>query len=166
MEGDPFAVLEGMTIAALAVGAQKGYIYIRGEYPLAAERLSHAIRMARAQKLLGDDILDSGFQFEIEIRRGAGAYICGEETALFNSIEGYRGEPRNKPPFPTRSGLFRQPTVVNNVETLVNIPPIILMGGAAYARIGTGHSTGYKLYCLSGHVARPGVYEVPFGPTL
>src|SRR5438093_8260452 len=166
MEGDPFAVLEGMTIAALAVGAQKGYIYIRGEYPLATEWRSHAIGMARGQKLLGDDILDSGFRFEIEIRRGAGAYICGEETALFNSIEGYRGEPRNKPPFPTQAGLFRQPTVVNNVETLVNIPPIILMGGAAYARIGTGHSTGYKLYCLSGHVVRPGVYEVPFGATL
>jgi len=166
MEGDPFAVLEGMTIAALAVGAQKGYIYIRGEYPLATERLSHAIRMARGQKLLGDDILDSGFRFEIEIRRGAGAYICGEETALFNSIEGYRGEPRNKPPFPTQAGLFRQPTVVNNVETLVNIPEIILGGGAAYARIGTGNSAGYRLFCVSGHVVRPGVYETPYGPTL
>jgi NADH-quinone oxidoreductase subunit F len=105
-------------------------------------------------------------RFEIEIRRGAGAYICGEETALFNSIEGYRGEPRNKPPFPTQSGLFRQPTVVNNVETLVNIPEIILSGGAAYAKIGTANSSGYRLFCVSGHVAHPGAYEVPFGPTL
>jgi NADH-quinone oxidoreductase subunit F len=166
MEGDPFAVIEGMTIAGFAVGAQKGYIYLRGEYPLAAERLSHAIRTARKQKLLGEDILDSGFHFDIELRRGAGAYICGEETALFNSIEGYRGEPRNKPPFPTQAGLFRQPTVVNNVETLINIPEIILSGGAAYARIGTGNSTGYRLFCVSGHVVRPGVYETPYGPTL
>lgn len=166
MEGDPFAVLEGMTIAAFAAGAQKGFIYVRGEYPLAAERLSHAIRIARAQKLLGDDILGSGFCFDVEVRRGAGAYICGEETALFNSIEGYRGEPRNKPPFPTQSGLFRQPTVVNNVETLVNIPEIILSGGAAYAKIGTANSSGYRLFCVSGNVARPGVYETPYGPTL
>src|SRR5262249_62350176 len=104
--------------------------------------------------------------FDTESRRGAGAYTSGEETALFNSIEGYRGEPRNKPPFPTQAGLFRQPTVVNNVETLINVPEIILDGGAAYARIGTANSTGYRLFCLSGHVARPGVYEVPFGATL
>jgi NADH-quinone oxidoreductase subunit F len=166
MEGDPFAIVEGMTIAALAVGAGKGFIYVRGEYPLAAERLSHAIKAARAEKLLGDDILGRGLRFEIEIRRGAGAYICGEETALFNSIEGYRGEPRNKPPFPTQSGLFRAPTVVNNVETLVNIPEIILGGGAAYAKIGTANSSGYRLFCVSGHAVRPGVYELPFGPTL
>jgi NADH-quinone oxidoreductase subunit F len=166
MEGDPFAVLEGMAIAALAVGAQMGYIYVRGEYPLAAERLDHAIHTARAQKLLGDDILGGRFRFDIELRRGAGAYICGEETALFNSIEGYRGEPRNKPPFPTQSGLFRQPTIVNNVETLINVPEIILGGGSAYARIGTANSAGYRLFCVSGHVVRPGVYEVPFGPTL
>ena len=166
MEGDPFAVLEGMTIAGFAVGAQKGYIYVRGEYPLATERLNHAIKVARAQKLLGDDILGGGFRFDVEVRRGAGAYICGEETALFNSIEGYRGEPRNKPPFPTQSGLFRQPTVVNNVETLINIPEIILGGGAAYARSGTENSAGYRLFCVSGHVVRPGVYETPYGPTL
>jgi NADH-quinone oxidoreductase subunit F len=166
MEGDPFAVLEGMTIAAFAVGAEKGFIYVRGEYPLATERLSHAIEAARAQKLLGDDILGRGIRFDIEVRRGAGAYICGEETALFNSIEGYRGEPRNKPPFPTQSGLFREPTVVNNVETLINIPEIILGGGAAYARIGMGNSAGYRLFCVSGHVVRPGVYETPYGPTL
>jgi len=166
LEGDPFRILEGMTIAALAVGAQKGYIYIRGEYPLATERLSHAIHAARQQGYLGNKILGSTLSFDIELRRGAGAYICGEETALFNSIEGYRGEPRNKPPFPTQAGLFRQPTVVNNVETLANIPDIILEGGAAFARIGTDQSSGTRLFCLSGHVARPGVYEVSFGTTL
>jgi NADH-quinone oxidoreductase subunit F len=166
MEGDPFAILEGMTIAALAVGAEKGFIYIRGEYPLAAERLSHAIKTARAQGFLGQNILGSSLRFDVEIRRGAGAYICGEETALFNSIEGYRGEPRNKPPFPTQAGLFRQPTVINNVETLVNIPEIILNGGAAYSRIGTEQSTGHRLFCVSGHVRRPGVYEIDFGATL
>jgi NADH-quinone oxidoreductase subunit F len=166
MEGDPFAVIEGMTIAALATGAQQGYLYIRGEYPLAASRLQHAIQSARAAGFLGDNILGRGLCFDIQLRRGAGAYICGEETALFNSIEGYRGEPRNKPPFPTQAGLFRQPTVVNNVETLINIPEIILHGGAAYASIGTKDSAGYRLFCLCGHVARPGVYEVPFGPTI
>ncbi len=166
MEGDPFAILEGMTIAALATGAERGFIYIRGEYPLAAERLAQAIKIAREQGFLGQGILGSSLQFDVEIRRGAGAYICGEETALFNSIEGYRGEPRNKPPFPTQAGLFRQPTAVNNVETLVNVPEIILTGGAAYARIGTEQSSGYRLFCVSGHVVRPGVYELPFGATL
>jgi NADH-quinone oxidoreductase subunit F len=166
MEGDPFAVIEGMTIAALATGAQKGYIYLRGEYPFAAERLAHAIHEAREAGLLGQNILGRGLNFDIELRRGAGAYICGEETALFNSIEGYRGEPRNKPPFPTIAGLFRQPTSVNNVETLVNVPEIIRMGGAAYAKIGTANSAGYRLWCVCGHVGRPGVYETPFGGTL
>jgi NADH-quinone oxidoreductase subunit F len=166
MEGDPFAILEGMTIAAFAVGAQKGYIYVRGEYALAAERLEQAIRSARENGMLGKDILRTGFSFDVEVRRGAGAYICGEETALFNSIEGYRGEPRNKPPFPTEAGLFRRPTVVNNVETLVNIPEIVLQGGANHARIGTAGSSGYRLFCVSGHVVRPGVYEFPFGVTL
>jgi NADH-quinone oxidoreductase subunit F len=166
MEGDPFAILEGMTIAAFAASAKKGYIYIRGEYPLATDQLQHAIQAARAENFLGENILGRGFSFDIEIRRGAGAYICGEETALFNSIEGYRGEPRNKPPFPTQSGLFHQPTVVNNVETLINVPEIILSGGTAYARIGTANSSGYRLFCVSGHVVRPGVYEVPFGPTI
>ena len=166
MEGDPFAILEGMTIAAFAVGARKGYVYIRGEYPFATKQMEKAIQAARAHNYLGDNVLGSGFSFDIEIRRGAGAYICGEETALFNSIEGYRGEPRNKPPFPTQSGLFREPTVVNNVETLVNVPEIILGRGADYARIGTANSTGYRLFCVSGHVVRPGVYEVPFGPTI
>ena len=166
MEGDPFAILEGMTIAGFATGAQHGFLYIRGEYPLAARRLKQAIQAAREAGLLGENILGRGLRFDIELRRGAGAYICGEETALFNSIEGYRGEPRNKPPFPTQAGLFRKPTVVNNVETLINIPEIILSGGAAYARIGTKNSAGYRLFCLCGHVGRPGVYETTFGATL
>jgi NADH-quinone oxidoreductase subunit F len=166
MEGDPFAVIEGMTIAALVTGAEKGYIYLRGEYPLAAERMAHAIEAARWEGLLGNNVLSRGLRFDIELRRGAGAYICGEETALFNSIEGHRGEPRNKPPFPTQAGLFRQPTVVNNVETLVNVPVIVSEGGTAYAKIGTENSTGARLFCLSGHVARPGIYEVPMGTTL
>ena len=159
MEGDPFAVIEGITIAAFATHSSYGYVYIRGEYPLAAARMQRAIELSRAEGLLGKS-------FDIEIRRGAGAYICGEETALFNSIEGYRGEPRNKPPFPAEAGLFRRPTVVNNVETLINVPLIILEGGAAYARIGTEQSAGYRLFCLCGHIARPGVYEIPFGVTL
>jgi len=166
MEGDPFAVLEGLTIAAFAVGAKQGYIYVRSEYPVAFARLSQALLSARAQGLLGDRILGTPFSFDVELRQGAGAYICGEETALFNSIEGYRGEPRNKPPFPTQSGLFKRPTVVNNVETLINIPGIILHGGAAYARLGTPQSAGHRLFCLSGHVAKPGLYEIPFGITL
>ncbi len=128
--------------------------------------ITRAVESARENNLLGERILGTAFSFDIEVRRGAGAYICGEETALFNSIEGYRGEPRNKPPFPTQSGLFRRPTIVNNVETLINIPEIILHGGAAYARVGTTQSAGYRLFCLSGHVQRPGTYEVTFGITL
>jgi len=166
MEGDPFAVVEGMTIGGFVTGARQGYIYLRGEYPLAAERVQLAIQSANEHGFLGDNILGSGLHFNVEIRRGAGAYICGEETALFNSIEGYRGEPRNKPPFPTQSGLFRQPTAVNNVETLVNVPGIILEGGAAYARLGTENSAGTRLFCLCGHVTRPGVYEIVMGSTL
>ena len=166
MRGDPFAVVEGLTIAGFAVGAKRGYIYLRGEYPESFRIMGQAVETARAHHFLGERILGSDFSFDIELRRGAGAYICGEETALFSSIEGYRGEPRNKPPFPTQSGLFRRPTVVNNVETLVNIPEILLQGGAAYARIGTQQSTGYRLFCLSGHVKRPGTYELPFGITL
>ena len=166
MEGDPFALVEGMTIAGLAVGAQKGFLYIRGEYPLAIRRMQHAIDQATAANLLGDNILGSGKSFHIEIRRGAGAYICGEETALFNSIEGQRGEPRNKPPFPVQHGLFNKPTVINNVETLANIPLILREGGAAIAALGTQGSKGRKLFCVSGHVTRPGVYEFVFGITL
>jgi NADH-quinone oxidoreductase subunit F len=166
IEGDPFAVLEGMTIAGLVTGSEQGFIYLRGEYPLAAERLEYAIEAARWEGFLGNDVLGRGLRFDIELRRGAGAYICGEETALFNSIEGHRGEPRNKPPFPTQAGLFRQPTVVNNVETLVNVPIVVRGGGAAYAKIGTENSTGPRLFCLSGHIMRPGVYEAPMGTTL
>src|SRR5205085_959578 len=140
LEGDPFAIVEGMAIAAFATGCARGFLYIRGEYPLGAERMQHAIDESRAHGFLGADILGRGVSFDIEIRRGAGAYICGEETAIFNSIEGYRGEPRNKPPFPAQSGLFGLPTVVNNVETLANIPQIILDGGVAFAAIGTEQS--------------------------
>ena len=166
MEGDPYALVEAMTIAGYATGAHRGYLYLRGEYPRALHLLEHAIGQARARGLLGDDVLGQGYAFDIEIRRGAGAYICGEETALFNSIEGYRGEPRSKPPFPVEKGLFGKPTVENNVETLVNVLPILTMGAPAYAGIGTQRSTGPKLFCVSGGVERPGVYEVPFGATL
>jgi NADH-quinone oxidoreductase subunit F len=166
MEGDPFALIEAMTIAAFATNCAQGFIYLRGEYPRARLHLQNAIALARAASLLGNNIMGSGFHFDVEIIRGAGAYICGEETAIFNSIEGYRGEPRSKPPFPVDVGLFGKPTVVNNVETLINVLPIVRGGGEAYARIGTEGSTGTKLFCLSGAVEKPGVYEVPFGATL
>jgi NADH-quinone oxidoreductase subunit F len=166
MEGDPYALVEAMTIGAFATGCTEGYLYVRGEYPLAFERMKHAVEEARRLHLLGANILGRNLSFDIEIRRGAGAYICGEETALFESIEGRRGEPRNKPPFPVNAGLFGKPTVVNNVETLANIPRIILEGGAAFATVGTGQSTGTRLFCLCGHVQNPGLYEAPFGTTL
>ena len=166
MEGDPYALVEAMTIAAFATGCAHGYLYIRGEYPLAYERMQHAIDEARRHNLLGAGILGRGMSFDIEVRRGAGAYICGEETALFESIEGKRGEPRNKPPFPVSEGLFGKPTVVNNVETLVNIPGIVLEGGATFAAIGTAQSTGTRVLCVSGHVQQPGVYEAAYGTTL
>jgi NADH-quinone oxidoreductase subunit F len=166
MEGDPFAVVEAMTIAAYATGSSEGYVYIRGEYPEATWHLNNAVDLCRAAGLLGSDIMGSGHTFDIEMRRGQGAYICGEETALFNSIEGFRGEPRQKPPFPVQSGLFGRPTVINNVETLINVPGIVLEGGAAYAATGTADSTGTRLFCLSGDVADPGLYEVEFGATL
>ena len=166
MESDPFAIIEGMTIAAYATSSERGFFYIRGEYPLATERVESAIRAAREAGLLGKNVFGSDFSFDVEVRRGAGAYICGEETALFNSIEGKRGEPRNKPPFPVHVGLFGKPTVINNVETLANIPLIIAQGGKAFTDTGTPGSTGPKLFCVSGHVVRPGLYEVPFGRTL
>ncbi len=166
MEQDPFAVVESITIAGYAVSAEKGYIYVRGEYPLAAARLETAIAKARQRGLLGDDVMGSGFGFDIEIRRGAGAYICGEETALFNSIEGLRGEPRNKPPFPATRGLFGKPTAINNVETLVNMLDVLRAGASGFLRVGTEDSTGHKLLCLSGCVEHPGLYEVAFGTTL
>ena len=166
LEGDPFALVEAMTIAAFATGSQHGYIYLRGEYPRALKNLTNAIELARNKKYLGDNILDSGFNFDITIFRGAGAYICGEETAIFNSIEGFRGEPRNKPPFPVEVGLFGKPTVVNNVETLFNVLPIINNTGEKYASWGSTGSKGKKLFCISGAVNKPGVYEVTFGVTL
>ncbi len=166
MEGDPYAVVEAMTIAGYATNCARGYLYLRGEYPRSLELLAHALAEARQHGFLGEDILGRGFSFDIEVRKGAGAYICGEETAIFNSIEGYRGEPRNKPPFPVVSGLYGKPTVVNNVETLVNVLEVLALGGPAYAGIGTETSTGPKLFCLAGHVERPGVYEVEFGATL
>ncbi|MCY3642692.1 MAG: NAD(P)H-dependent oxidoreductase subunit E [Acidimicrobiaceae bacterium] len=166
MEHDPFAVIESMTIAGLATGAQNGWIYIRGEYPLATARLQGAIDAARAAGLLGPDAAGTGHDFDIAIWRGAGAYICGEETALFNSLEGFRGEPRNKPPFPTTHGLFGEPTAINNPETLLNVLDIILDGPDDYRTRGTERSPGTKLLCLSGKVGRPGLYEVPFGTTL
>jgi NADH-quinone oxidoreductase subunit F len=166
MEEDPFAVVEAMTIVAFATGCEHGYVYIRGEYPLSIERVEAAIAAARAGGFLGASVAGRSFRFDLEVRRGAGAYICGEETALFNSIEGFRGEPRNKPPFPVEKGLFGKPTVINNVETLACVPQIVLEGGAAFAAIGSGQSTGPKLFCLSGNLARPGVYEVAFGATL
>ena len=156
MEGDPYAIVEAIAIAALATNCDRAFVYVRGEYPDATQRLGRAIEDCEAAGLLDQAC-------PIEIRRGAGAYICGEETALFNSIEGYRGEPRNKPPYPTESGLFQRPTLVNNVETLANIPLILLRGGERFSRIGTQRSSGPKLFCLSGHVRRPGVYECEFG---
>ncbi|MHB8331803.1 MAG: NAD(P)H-dependent oxidoreductase subunit E [Candidatus Dormibacteria bacterium] len=166
MERDPFSVIEALTIAGYATGAERGYIYIRGEYPEAATRLTSAIEQARLQGLLGPSIRGSDFSFEIELRRGAGAYIAGEETALFNSIEGRRPEPRNKPPFPAQVGLFDKPTGINNVETLANVLEVLRIGGAAFAKLGTPASTGTRLFCLSGCVERPGLYEVEFGATL
>jgi NADH-quinone oxidoreductase subunit F len=155
MEGDPFALVEAMTIAAYATGCAHGFVYVRAEYPLAHTRLEHAFAEARDDGLLGDDVMGTGFSFDLELRIGAGAYVCGEETALFQSIEGYRGEPRNKPPFPVEVGLFGKPTVVNNVETLVNVPAILL-----------GDARETRLFCVSGHVERPGLYELELGTPL
>jgi len=166
MEEDPHRTIEGMIIAAYAIGAKRGYFYIRGEYPYGHKVISAAIEEARGAGYLGENILDSRFDFDIEMRMGAGAYICGEETALFESIEGKRGFPRVKPPFPTTFGLFGKPTVINNVETFCNVPLIIAKGAGEYRRYGTETSPGPKLFCVSGDVARPGLYEVPFGVTL
>ena len=166
MEEDPHQVLEGLMIAGYAVGAQKGYIYVRGEYPHAFASLQNAVAEAQQAGLLGEDVAGSGFPFDIELRLGAGAYICGEETALFESIEGKRGFPRLKPPFPTTHGLFGCPTAINNVETLCNVPLILAGGATAFRQLGTEKSPGPKLFCLSGDVQRPGVYEVPFGVSL
>jgi NADH-quinone oxidoreductase subunit F len=166
MEQDPFAVIESLTIAGITTGCERGYVYIRGEYPLATERLTDAIEQGRRHGFLGDDVMGHGARFDIELRRGAGAYICGEETALFNSLEGKRGEPRNKPPFPVQRGLFGKPTGINNVETLINVLEVLRIGGQAFAEIGTEGSSGPRLFCLSGDVERPGVYEHEHGVTL
>ena len=166
LENDPFSLIEALTIAGFATGAEMGWIYIRGEYPRATEQLALCIAAARDAGFLGSDVGGHGFDFDIELRRGAGAYICGEETALFNSIEGYRGEPRNKPPFPTTHGLFARPTAINNPETLVNVLHIVEHGPEEYRSVGTDGSPGTKLFCVSGRVTRPGLYEVPFGTQL
>ena len=166
MEEDPHRTIEGMIIAAHAVGACRGYIYVRGEYPCAFKVMGDALAEARQAGVIGANILGAGLDFDIEMRLGAGAYICGEETALLESIEGKRGFPRIKPPFPTTHGLFGKPTVINNVETFCNVPLILDKGAAEYRKIGTERSPGPKLFCVSGQIERPGLYEVPFGATL
>jgi NADP-reducing hydrogenase subunit HndC len=166
LEGDPHSVIEAMAIAGYAVGANEGYIYIRGEYLLAQERLATAISQARQMGFLGETIFGSDFGFDIHIHAGAGAYICGEETALIESIEGKRGEPRSRPPYPTTHGLWGKPSVVNNVETIVNVPPIIQHGAAWYRRFGTSSSPGTKVYTILGNVNITGLIEVPMGITL
>jgi len=160
IEGDPFTIIEGMLIAAYAVGAEKGYLYIRGEYTRSHKVIHQALDIAAEQGFLGKNILGSGFNFEIELRSGAGAYICGEETALFESIEGKRGFPRIKPPFPTTHGLFNQPTVINNVETLANVALILKIGAEKYRELGSEDSPGPRLFSISGDVTRPGIYEI------
>ncbi len=166
LEGDPHRIIEGMIIAAYAIGADEGYIYVRAEYPLAIRRLEIALQQAREYGLLGDDIFGSGFNFELKIKKGAGAFVCGEETALMASIEGQRGMPRPKPPFPSVSGLWGKPTNINNVETFGNIPDIIRGGAEAYRAIGTGKSTGTKVFALTGKINNTGLVEVPMGMSL
>jgi NADH-quinone oxidoreductase subunit F len=166
MEKNPHLLIEGMVIASHALAAEKGYIYLRHEYPTAGDCLDRAIAEARQHGFLGDAIRNTETNFHLEIFRGAGAYICGEETALIDSMEGRRGQPRSKPPFPVVSGLWGKPTIVNNVETLCNIPIIIEIGGTGYAEIGSPASPGPKLYCISGCVRRPGLYEAPMGTPL
>jgi len=166
LEGDPHSVLEAMAIAGYAIGATKGYIYIRAEYPLAIKRLEIAIKQAYDYGLLGKDLFDSGFDFDIQLRFGAGAFVCGEETSLIKSIEGQRGEPTNKPPFPAEKGLWQKPTIVNNVETLANVPVIFLKGAEWFSSVGTAKSKGTKVFALAGKVNNVGLVEVPMGMTL
>jgi bidirectional [NiFe] hydrogenase diaphorase subunit len=166
LEGDPHRVLEGMAIGGYAVGAQQGYIYVRGEYGLAIQRLQTAIKQAEREHLLGSRILESGFQFRIDLRIGAGAFVCGEETALIASIEGKRGQPRQRPPYPPELGLWNAPTLINNVETFANIPPIVQQGGDWFASIGAAGSKGTKVFALAGKIANTGLVEVPMGATL
>ena len=166
LEGDPHAVLEAMAIAGYAIGASQGYIYVRAEYPIAVERLKIAIKQAREMELLGKDIFGTGFDFDIDLRLGAGAFVCGEETALMTSIEGNRGEPRPRPPFPAQKGLFGKPTILNNVETYANIPQIILNGPEWFASMGTEKSKGTKVFALGGKIHNTGLVEIPMGTTL
>lgn len=166
LEGDPHTVLEAMAICGYAIGANQGYVYVRAEYPLAVDRLGLAIEKAREYGFLGKNIFSTGFDFDVEIRVGAGAFVCGEETALLASIEGKRGEPRPRPPFPANAGLFGKPTVINNVETWANLPPIILNGPEWYASIGTEKSKGTKVFALAGKINNTGLVEVPMGTTL
>jgi len=166
LEGDPHSVLEGMALAAYAVGASQGYAYVRAEYPLAVERLGKAIEQARAYGLLGKDILGTGFDFDVEIRMGSGAFVCGEETALMTSIEGNRGEPRPRPPFPAQKGLWGLPSLLNNVETYANVPVILLKGADWFASMGTEKSKGTKVFALAGAVNNTGLVEVPIGTPL
>ena len=166
LEGDPHAVLEAMAIAGYAIGANQGYIYVRAEYPIAVERLKIAINQAREMELLGKDIFGSGFDFDIDLRLGAGAFVCGEETALMTSIDGNRGEPRPRPPFPAQKGLFGKPTILNNVETYANIPQIILNGPEWFASMGTEKSKGTKVFALGGKIHNTGLVEIPMGTTL
>ena len=166
LEGDPHAVLEAMAIAGYAIGASQGYIYVRAEYPIAVERLKIAIKQAREMELLGKNIFGSGFDFDIDLRLGAGAFVCGEETALMTSIEGKRGEPRPRPPFPAQKGLFGKPSILNNVETYANIPQIILNGPEWFASMGTEKSKGTKVFALGGKIHNTGLVEVPMGTTL
>ncbi len=166
LEGDPHSIIEAMTIAGYAVGAGQGYVYVRAEYPLAVSRLQQAIEKAREYGLLGKNILNTGFSFDLDIRVGAGAFVCGEETALLASIEGKRGEPRPRPPFPAVQGLWGKPTLLNNVETYANIPVIILKGAAWFARIGTEKSKGTKVFAIAGNINNTGLLEVPMGTTL
>ena len=166
MEDDPHRVLEGMIICAYAVGASHGYLYIRGEYPIAVDRIRKAIRAARRRKILGNSVLGTNFRFNAEVRIGAGAFVCGEETALIHSVEGKRGMPRIRPPYPSTSGLWEAPTVINNVETMANVPPIINNGAKWYTSIGTEKSKGTKVFALAGHLLNTGLIEVPMGITL
>ncbi|MCI9183537.1 MAG: NADH-quinone oxidoreductase subunit NuoF [Lachnospiraceae bacterium] len=166
LEGDPHAVLEAMAIAGYAIGANQGYIYVRAEYPIAVERLKIAISQAREMELLGKDIFGTGFDFDIDLRLGAGAFVCGEETALMHSIEGNRGEPKPRPPFPAQKGLFGKPTILNNVETYANIPQIILNGPEWFASMGTEKSKGTKVFALGGKIHNTGLVEIPMGTTL
>ncbi len=166
LEGDPHAILEGMLVAGFAIGASQGYVYVRAEYPLAVERLEVAIRQAREWGLLGPNVMGTPFAFDVEIRIGAGAFVCGEETALMHSVEGKRGEPRQKPPFPFERGIFGKPTIINNVETLANVPVIVRNGGAWFASLGTPKSSGTKVFALAGKIENTGIIEVPMGITL